>query len=118
MGLDMYIRDNYGNEVAYWRKFNALHAWFVNNLQDGIDDCQVSRQITKDDLEKLIYTLESVKESPIVANVILPTSGGFFFGSTSYDSYFMQDVESSIPIFKDLLEQVNEGSIFYYQSSW
>ena len=25
--------------VAYWRKFNALHNWFVNNIQDGKDDC-------------------------------------------------------------------------------
>lgn len=27
--IDLNIR------VAYWRKFNALHAWFVNNVQGG-----------------------------------------------------------------------------------
>lgn len=26
-------------EVAYWRKANAIHRWFVENVQDGEDDC-------------------------------------------------------------------------------
>lgn len=25
-------------EVAYWRKANHIHNWFVQNIQDGIDD--------------------------------------------------------------------------------
>ena len=27
-------------EAGYWRKSNHIHRWFVENLQDGIDDCQ------------------------------------------------------------------------------
>ena len=26
-------------QVAYWRKANAIHGWFVENVQDGDDDC-------------------------------------------------------------------------------
>ena len=26
--------------VAYWRKANAIHRWFVNAVQDGEDDCR------------------------------------------------------------------------------
>lgn len=26
--------------VAYWRKANQIHDWFVKNVQDGIDECQ------------------------------------------------------------------------------
>ena len=26
-------------EVAYWRKANAIHKWFVDNVQGGEDDC-------------------------------------------------------------------------------
>lgn len=26
-------------EVMYWRKANHIHAWFVDNVQDGKDDC-------------------------------------------------------------------------------
>ena len=27
-------------EVGYWRKANAIHKWFVDNVQDGNDDCK------------------------------------------------------------------------------
>ena len=29
-------------EVMYWRKANAIHGWFVDNCQNGIDECQMS----------------------------------------------------------------------------
>ena len=29
-------------DVAYWRKANAIHRWFVKNVQGGIDECQTS----------------------------------------------------------------------------
>ena len=28
--------------VGYWRKANAIHNWFVQNVQDGRDECQKS----------------------------------------------------------------------------
>ena len=34
-------------EVMYWRKANAIHKWFVDNVQEGKDDCgeySVSRE--------------------------------------------------------------------------
>jgi hypothetical protein len=118
MGLDMYINDEYGNEVAYWRKFNALHAWFVKNCQNGIDNCEPSRALTTEDFENLIYIMKAVKQAPLTARVLLPTSDGFFFGSTAYDEYFMQDVEDSIKKFEELLEDVKNGDKLYYHSSW
>ena len=27
-------------QVGYWRKANAIHAWFVKNVQGGEDDCR------------------------------------------------------------------------------
>ena len=30
--------DEIVEEVAYWRKANHIHKWFVENVQDGIDD--------------------------------------------------------------------------------
>lgn len=31
MGLDMYLYKEKSEEVAYWRKANAIHAWFERN---------------------------------------------------------------------------------------
>ena len=38
--------------VAYWRKANAIHAWFVTNVQDGCDECQVS-DVSREQLAEL-----------------------------------------------------------------
>lgn len=39
-------------EVGYWRKANAIHKWFVDNVQKGVDDCK-PYYVEKDDLETL-----------------------------------------------------------------
>ena len=47
MGLDMYLLNSEKEEIAYWRKANAIHGWFVRNCADGVDECQpiaVSRE--------------------------------------------------------------------------
>ena len=117
MGLDMYVRDENDKEIAYWRKFNALHAWFVKNLQDGVDECQPSRRITRQDVEQIIYILKTVKKTPMAAKVLLPSTDGFFFGSTEYDRFFIQDVYESIEVFQRMLEIVDTQEL-HYQSSW
>ena len=47
-------------QVAYWRKANAIHDWFVNNVQDGEDDCEYHDEVTKEILEELLDTCEKV----------------------------------------------------------
>lgn len=117
MGLDMYINDDNDSQIAYWRKFNALHNWFVKYVQDGVDECQRSRPLTKQDIERIIYVLEAVNKDPVVGKELLPTSSGFFFGDTGYGEYYMEDVRESIPVFKKLLDIVEKKNI-YYQASW
>ena len=46
--------------VGYWRKANAIHKWFVDNVQDGIDDCDYHNEVTKEILEDLLDTCEKV----------------------------------------------------------
>lgn len=38
--------------VGYWRKANAIHGWFVEELADGVDDCK-DIHVSKDDLIRL-----------------------------------------------------------------
>lgn len=37
------IVDNFYNNEFYWRKFNALHYWMVNNYDGDEDDCEAHR---------------------------------------------------------------------------
>jgi len=39
-------------EVIDWRKANAIHQWFVENVQDGEDDCK-EYYVTEDQLREL-----------------------------------------------------------------
>lgn len=133
-------------EVAYWRKFNALHNWFVQNVQDGRDECQES-YIPDEKLEELVETLKSVKkilaEAPTkkemvqvgwsngeklmeeidtfdidenILEELLPTASGFFFGGIEYDEYYKDEVERTLTLLEGLIAE--GGGDFYYQSSW
>ena len=113
-------------EVAYWRKFNALHKWFVDNLQGGVDDCsyyEVKKQHLNDLFELLTkvnslnpkYTGIPVNEEEL--EQLLPTQPGFFFGGISYDERYFYDVDNAITQVKNLLD-IGEFENLYYNSSW
>src|SRR5690606_22029435 len=40
-------------EVMYWRKANAIHKWFVENVQQGVDNC-VEYFVSREDLQQRI----------------------------------------------------------------
>lgn len=103
-------------EAGYWRKANAIHNWFVENVQGGVDECQQSYvDISK--LEELLKLCKEVKTNPEKGNEILPTQGGFFFGTTEYDEWYMQSIEETIEILEKALEN-SEDYEYYYQASW
>lgn len=57
--------------------------------------------------------------NPEVAEELLPSCGGFFFGSTEYDEYYMKDIENTIEIIKKVLATTDfETQAIYYVSSW
>lgn len=51
------------DQVGYWRKANAIHDWFVRNVQDGEDDCHYHNEVTKEILEELLDICETVLAS-------------------------------------------------------
>jgi hypothetical protein len=103
--------------VMEWRKFNALHKWFVDNVQDGVDDCRES-YVDTDDLKMLLETLTYVLENKDTATELLPPTNGFFFGTDVMDRWYWNDIESTIIQLKNILEEDNSGAHFYYRSSW
>lgn len=105
--------------VLYWRKSNAIHKWFVDNVQGGEDDCgEYSVDVTK--LEELLKLCKKVKDNPKDAPDLLPTCDGFFFGSTEYDENYMDDIEYTIKSLERIIKE-NDNSTntwFTYSSSW
>jgi hypothetical protein len=108
-------------QVAYWRKANAIHQWFVTNVQNNVDDC-AEYHVTRDQLITLKTICNSVvKEKNLSQAVaVLPTQSGFFFGSTEYDEYYFSDLEDTMKQIDFVLENYpdEEGWSFIYHSSW
>ena len=145
--LDRIAEDKSKEEIGYWRKANQIHAWFVDNVQGGKDDCEeysVSRSqlgqllaVVKEVLDnsKLVsgkvsvgQTLESdewkdiledgkVVEDPTVAKALLPTRKGFFFGCYHYDEHYIADLRQSERILRLALAYPVDVT-FTYVSSW
>ena len=55
-------------------------------------------------------------EDPKVADQLLPTENGFFFGSTEYNEWYLNDIKYTIEALESLLDY--KGAEFYYRSSW
>jgi len=110
------IKIDVGMRVGYWRKFNALHAWFVENVQKGEDDCG-QYIVTEKHLEKLQKDLSKVTREN--AEEVLPTQEGFFFGGTDYDDYYFDDIEKTKAMVSYLINQIEHRErTLIYQSSW
>jgi hypothetical protein len=127
--------------VGEWRKANQIHNWFVDNVQEYVDDCK-EHHVSIEQLEELLETCKKVVMSLVISKVettqievhsmedsvtfldtsiaeeLLPTQSGFFFGSTDYDDEYLQDLETTIEILETVLSEDNEFSDFYYESSW
>jgi len=104
-------------EVGYWRKANAIHMWFVENVQSNVDDCG-EYEVSEEKLKTLLGLCLDVKANPELAPDLLPSQSGFFFGSTDYGEYYFEDIETTIVIIEECLRVDNGGSWFTYNSSW
>lgn len=104
--------------VAYWRKANAIHKWFVDNCQDGKDECQES-YVERQQLIELRDLCKKVLKEPESAKDLLPPQDGFFFGSTDIDKYYMADLKLTVQQLDRILKNKSlEGFEFIYHSSW
>lgn len=136
-------------QVAYWRKANQVHNWFVENVQGGEDECK-PHVVSKEQLLELLdicvrlknelvlvpgrlwvgttwqngeeikeYADGSIIGNPELAEELLPSCSGFFFGSTVYDQYYYEDIVQTVDILTKVIEETDwENEVVFYESSW
>jgi hypothetical protein len=104
-------------QVAYWRKANHIHAWFVKHVQDGVDNCE-EYYVSRDQLQLLLDTCKLVLMQKEEAPNLLPTQEGFFFGSTEYNEYYFSDIQDTIDQLESILKDVPIDWELRYHSSW
>jgi hypothetical protein len=134
-------------EVAYWRKANQIHGWFVNNCEEITPD--VKYYVTRENLEELLEVCKKVvdvlngstkstkkvvsgwsggKEMMTDIDVydtedvleLLPPTQGFFFGSDTIDEWYKKDIEDTIKVLEDELSVPKNGygTSYEYYASW
>ena len=108
--------DFVSERMGVWRKANAIHQWFVDNCQDGEDDC-MEHYVGRVDLKNLADAVDQVLADHSLASELLPTQDGFFFGDTDYGEYYFNDLELTRKICKTALADADGGD-FYYEASW
>ena len=163
MGLDMYLHTNskrvceevndQADEwerdfqtprgiVIQWRKANAIHKWFVDNVQGGKDDCgtyeveisqlarlhdackevlESTRLVESGTYEEFDLKTRQIVQKPLQvleddskARELLPTQSGFFFGGTEYDQWYWMDLVMT----KEKLDKLMENLVPSDKCTW
>ncbi len=116
--------------IITWRKANAIHKFFVDEVQDGNDNCErhyVSRETLQELLDRIttILDIKTPVAREMKAEELLPTDiEGCFFGSKEYDDWYYKDLENTKKILEKVFEYEENAESgkcfdsFYYQSSW
>lgn len=99
--------------VAYWRKANQIHNYFVKECGNGVDDC-TRIYVSGAKLKELVDRCKMSLVDRTVAEKLLPTKDGFFFGSTDYDDDYLDDLRYTI----DKLKDCDFDGEYIYQASW
>jgi len=105
-------------QVAYWRKANAVHKFFVD-LAGGKDECQ-DIYVGRENLQELLNRCDTILESKDVekAKELLPAQSGFFFGSTEYDEWYFLGLENTQEVLTKIIKDAPKDWEFYYSASW
>ena len=101
----------------------------ISVLQEKLPESNDSER-----LNRILGELESSKEaiaalvkrtgtSSVDPSQILPTQGGFFFGSTDYDEYYYSDLEHTVQVLEKILNHPgipkdDYSWSFIYRASW
>ncbi len=105
-------------DIMKWRKSNQVHRWFVENVQKGDDDCK-RYYVTLEKLAELVDLCKQVLANNALAETLLPTQQGFFFGSDEYDEMYFLDLQDTVLLVEPVLQDREWLDWdFYYQSSW
>lgn len=118
MGLDMYLSNKNNEEVMYWRKANQIRGWLVEHKIIQDDDNCVDRLVTVDDLQNLLDDCKKILEDHSLAESLMPTTSGPFFGGTQYDEWYFEDLNETVEKLQPIVDAAKEDDHFIYSDWW
>lgn len=106
-----------GHLVHTWLKANQIREWFVTRFNQEPDE-QLKIALTDDDIDALIGDIEQVLADKELTPSVLPTSSGFFFGSTEYDTYYFDELKDTLQYLKNDFEYDPDNEQLFYTEWW
>ena len=97
------IRDEVGSHIGYWRNFNTLHKYIIDNFADGVDDCK-EIQLTKDNAVQILTFLNR-------AIYVLSTSKNW---NISNDDSYANNINKAIGIFSMVIREWDDDHVVWY----
>lgn len=129
-------------EFAYWRKFNALHRWFVENYEGGHEDDCEPHELSFATLDRLMGIMkeldafrpkrslpdwndaDSINEFNEKCRSLplhkLSAEARDFLNGVDIDADFFYDVNWTLRSLKKLDKKIRDGKVgkVLYQASW
>ena len=127
--LNKEVEMAYEEYDIYFRKVNFLFAYFEDR---GLMVDQYYAFVTPEDVKDIIHRCEQILEAKNegdnldegetvedLAQELLPTQSGFFFGSTDYDEWYFHDVNDCLTQMRKWLPMLEEEGVTGYMIfSW
>lgn len=107
--------DMFAISDAYFRKVNFLYEFFREDMEN--ERCIVD----KTRIGQLVDVCEDVlahEGDEDYAKEHLPTTDGFFFGSTEYDQWYWNDVKDCIKQMRKLYRGLTDEDFVIWEFSW
>ena len=113
-------------KVGYWRKANSIHNWIWQRCSNGGD---INREIVivcRSALNDLLQTCKKVLSQADsilagdtqIAIELLPTKAGFFFGSLEYNESYIEDLNDTVDIISEALNNLNDDEEIFYLADY
>ncbi|WP_261998678.1 hypothetical protein [Enterococcus faecalis] len=125
MGLDMWLYEKEqekgeAQEIGYWRKANQIRAFFASYapelIGENIEMLAVNKEMLLELKRRINCCLTERNEN--ISSELLPTSQGFFFGSSEYDGWYYEQLENTLPIIEEALIAINNNNLVFYGEWW
>jgi hypothetical protein len=109
------VEGHYEPYDAYFRKVNFIFKYYEDR---GKMYDQYYAFTDASDIDDIIDRCERVLKNHDLANELLPTQSGFFFGGTDYDDWYFSDVKDCLKQMKAYRKLLKDGVTGYVIFSW
>ena len=97
------IRDEVGGYIEYWRNFNTLHNYIVDNFADGVDN-RHEIPLTKDNAVQILNYLNHIVD-------VLTTSKNW---NIPTDDSYSDNIIRAIDIFSMIAKEWDDDHVVWY----